>query len=188
MKLAKFLMPLAVAALAPACVAIPSVPQTYSINTGFFANSGMVIESANGTWKLTGGESFTPPFESDMYCSTCSNAYSGQVELLDPDALIRAGGQRVTVSTADGTRLNGILVLNRVFGQTQVGGPGAYKFYGPSLRSYELSIPQARIDQAKTGRIAVAYEVFAELPAAYNYSGQDLTYYSWVLMLSRTPL
>ena len=181
---------IAMAALSvSACESAPSYNAlgTTPITSGFFSTKGVTISADDGSFQLVGGQPFRPPFQSNMYCTQCAMYFLDQVDLLDPNALLNIGGRRVTVSLADGQKLYGVLALNQVFNQLQVESPALFQFFGPSLRSYEINIPEARIQQALAGNSTVAYEVFAIVPAEYSATGQARNFRSWVLQLSRTP-
>jgi len=134
-------------------------------------------------------------------CPPVNPWYMGSVDLMDSKVLIQAGAKRVVLEI-DGTekKLHGLLMLNQTFDEksehsriflddglsylstTEYVKHDGWKVYKPSVRSYEIKIPQNRINEALQGRDSVAYEIFAETGLTKSRSA-----YSWVLLLSKYP-
>lgn len=148
------------------------------IPVGFVANRDITITAADGSFELKGGQQFSTPFQSDIWSRNFPNL--GDDRIVEGFAGVRAGGARdVRVRVAGRPEaLYGVLVLSPVFGSAE----------GPGARSYQISVPQDKIEAAYAGRTAVAYENVRYIRRWDTGARRDAQWRSWILWLSMTPL
>ena len=169
---------------ATACVTSPPRPidiTDYSlkaISIGMLVNEDVTITAADKSFVLQPGAQFTSPFQANIWAPA-------PPELNDKNIVEgfqrarQAGGRDVMVSVKGRTKpLYGVLVLSNVYSAVT----------GPASRSYQIVIPEDKIDAAYAGRTSVVYENGAyqqRFNTGYTSNGQWRT---WILWLSATPL
>lgn len=165
------------------------------IKYGRVVNEDLKIVSKEGKFTLEGGEQFDTPFQvywwkgqgltgTDTREGHLVNAY---------DKAARRGGQRVLVyQEGSDEPLHGVLVLNSAIKSA----------FGPATRSYYVKIPEQKLNTARHGNIAVAYEKMdwretwenrayrgsTYLASKSRDRSKEKTWYSWILWLSATPI
>jgi hypothetical protein len=127
--------------------------------------SGVRIRAADGSFRLSAGHTFAPPFSSN--CSG-SRWYGTEADLEEWLNSRDAKAVRVEYPGYSG-ELYGVLALCEV----------KRDFHGAASRMYLLEIPQAYIDETTNGRATQVYE-------KYFVDGEERP--AWLLWLSRQPL
>jgi hypothetical protein len=130
------------------------------IPSGFVATPGVEIIAEDGSFRLTAGQPFTPPFNQGSGC------------VLEPDAGnyaqgLATGARPVIVKLADDRQLYGLLSL--------CGAPRDAR--GPATRSYELEVPDSYVAATAGGRVSVYFETFTNTKLGAK---------AWILWLSET--
>jgi hypothetical protein len=148
-------------------------------------NEGVMIEAADGKWELPAGEPVAPPFVGRWPGGAAMPATG---ELLEKyGAFLSAGAVRCRVVVPGRKKpLYGVLALLPVFENSKSSS---------ARRTYRISIPAERIEQALGGHVSVVYEPY---PYSYQaiakdkegrefYADQMAEAASWVLWISDAP-
>lgn len=163
-----FLLAACALGVAAGCASVP----THPMRAGMVETEGVTIRAADGSFTLTAGEQFLPPFQNRCY----------DVPLATEDRLtdeghaqaLALGARRVDVVVPGRDRpLFGLLLLCDV--PDTASGPGS--------RSYRITVPPEYVDAATGGRISAVFERVTWTRA----DGSTPWWYGWVLWLSDAP-
>lgn len=147
------------------------------VPVGTVTNPDIRIVANDGSFTLTGGQQFVPPFYVDLWSS--SAAYQDKNIIEGFSAARAAGAKNVKVYVSGRNQpLNGVLALSTVWSSAT----------GPGTRSYQISIPKDKIDNAYAGNTSVVYEDVAYQQTFNTGQVNNYQFRSWVLWLSATPL
>lgn len=152
----------------------PKIPPQNAIPMGVIETEGVEITAEDGSFKLTSGEVWTPPYQNS---TAGSNFNTDQISVIESYRWAHErGAKKVRVKTPYlDKELYGLLLLSKVFEGCS----------GPATRSYQISVPRSYVQDALGGRISAVYEYYgpcgpyAQLPA---FEGK-----TWVLWLSDIP-
>ncbi len=153
--------------------------QALDISGGVLANKDIKIVAEDGSFTLEGGKRFSTPF-SIYDWNDQSDAFTAESKMLDnfPNAL-RSGAKRVYIYQDGVTQpLHGVLVFNQAIQAA----------FGPAARSYMVNIPVPKLQAARDGVTAVAWEYMEWKSSWSNGSSKDKKWYSWALWMSAYPL
>ena len=141
------------------------------------ATPGVRIEARDGSFTLTTGQARTP-YEMDIW-SVDQTPYVDANIINGFGAAKTAGAKDVAVYIEGRAQpLYGVLVLSKVYNAAS----------GPGTRSYQIAIPQDKLDAAYAGVTAVVFEdVLWKQVWSSGYS-QDNRWRTWILWLSATPI
>lgn len=154
----------------------PRVPVQTTIPVGVIATEGVTITAQDGSFELTQGEMWNPPYQND---ATGHNFNKEQTNVLDAYKLAYyyMGAQKVRVKTPYIEKdLFGLLLLAKV----------PYGCDDPTTRSYQISVPRNYVQDALGGRISVVYEYYGPCGPYYR-NVDDFQGKTWVLWLSDIP-
>ncbi len=141
------------------------------------ATPGIRIEARDGSFKLATGQARTP-FEMDIW-SVDATPYVDANIVNGFGAAKTAGAKDVAVYVEGRVQpLYGVLVLSKVF--NAAGGPGT--------RSYQIAIPQDKLDAAYAGVTAVVFEDVLWKQIWDTGYTVDNRWRTWILWLSATPI
>lgn len=150
-----------------------------SVPYGKIVTSGVEITAEDGSFALSSGKVWTPPFQNNPLRSV--NAANANMVTLYKAALALGGAKKVRVKVPyQSEPLYGVLLLSRVY-------PGSSSAV---TRSYQISIPKSYVDAAQNGKVSVLYEYYdmggveaSSLIGPKNGTAPK----TWVLWLSDIP-
>lgn len=175
----------ALAALAiPVLTACESVPvdvtdrSLKSIPVVHLATPGIRIEARDKSFTLTSGQQAYTPFEMDIWSADATPYLPANI--VNGFGAAKTAGAKDVLVYVEGRAapLYGVLVLSKVFNAAS----------GPGTRSYQIAIPQDKIDAAYSGVTAVVYEDVLWKQVWNSGYTVDNRWHSWVLWLSATPI
>lgn len=147
------------------------------VPVGTLTNADMRIVATDGSFTINGGQQFSPSFYVDLWSS--STAFQDANIIEGFRAARTAGAKDVKVYiTGKSQPLYGVLALSTVWSAAS----------GPGTRSYQISVPKDKIDNAYAGNTSVVYEDVAYKQTFSNGTANNYQFRSWVLWLSATPL
>jgi len=153
--------------------------QPVPIYNGFFVNDDLLIEAEDESFSIRGGDTFRTPFSVDSWNHPVQsfNIQNDQTTLGSWDQALKLGAKNVKVWQKGRSKpLYGVLMFSDVFKAA----------VGPGARSYQLQIPQSRLDSAAKGNLTWVGEK-VDFKYRYNTSSYTGFKYSWVLWLGNTP-
>lgn len=150
-----------------------------AIYNGYFVNEGIVIEAEDESFSLQGGQAFNTPFSVSSWDHPVQsfNFNSDQTTLGSWNDALRLGAKNVKVWQKGRSQpLYGVLMFSDVYRSA----------VGPGARSYQLQIPESRLNSAASGNLTWVGE---KVDFEYRWEGRGYKgfKYSWVLWLSNTP-
>ena len=148
------------------------------IPVGTLTNPDTRIVASDGTFTITSGQQFTPPFYVDLWGPNFASF--ADANIIEGFRAARAAGAKdVRVSVPGRSQpLYGVLAFSTVYSAAS----------GPGTRSYLLTIPKDKIDNAYAGNTSVVFEDVAYKQTFSNGAVTNQQFRSWVLWLSATPL
>lgn len=182
----KIITPLIISVFAFLAIGSESVPQSTvdwtakPIRYGIVANKDIRIVAEDGSFELKGGERFETPFSVLAWSGASANLFTGSNNLLNhyPTSL-QYGAKRVKVyQQGHDEPLYGVLAFNQAIGSA----------YGPASNSYMVQIPDGKLDAARSGVTAVAYEEMNWRSTWDTGASSNKTWYAWSLWISAFPL
>lgn len=150
------------------------------IMVGTLVNPDVTIAAKDGSFTIAGGSQFSPPFQADIWSTNNYRASLHDNNIVEGFTAGRAAGGKDVLVTVKGRErpLHGVLVLSQVYNSVS----------GPAARSYQIVIPQDKIDAAYAGRTSVAFENGVYNMTYSNGYSQPLAWRTWIIWLSATPL
>ena len=141
------------------------------------ATPGVRIEARDGSFTLTTGQARTP-FAIDIW-SGDGMPYT-DANIINGFGAAKAAGAKDVAVYIEGRAqpLYGVLVLSKVFNAAS----------GPGTRSYQIAIPQDKIDAAYAGVTAVVFEDVLWKQVWSSGYAVDSQWRTWILWLSATPI
>ncbi|HLV23726.1 MAG TPA: hypothetical protein VKY36_02965 [Moheibacter sp.] len=138
------------------------------VNYGNITTQGVVIKAEDGSFVLTSGDTWTPPFQSSMK-DPDDHTVLGSKITTRYDFAMELDAKKVKVKTPYMEKeLYGVLMLNKAIEGCK----------SPVTRSYQISIPEEYVQKALNGQVSVLYEY---------YDCGKRTAQSWILWLSDVP-
>ena len=191
LRTSSLLAALAVLAVAPqfACakphLAEPPAPATLRPKFLSILTEGVMIEGQEENWEIVAGDPVEPPFASEW---PGGKPVAATGDLLEKHgAFVEGGARRCRVKVPGRAKpLYGVLALLPVFESSSSSS---------ARRTFRISIPAERIEQALGGQVSVVFEPY---PYTFRYIAKnpaDEEYYaettaeapSWVLWISDAP-
>ncbi|AKE52181.1 hypothetical protein [Kangiella geojedonensis] len=146
---------------------------------------GLTIVAEDESFELKGGQRFLSPFQSNLWGYGCDlSSINGKNVLNSSDKGLRCGGKKVHVFHGNNPEpLYGVLVLNSSIAAAK----------GPASRSYMIKVPDDKIEHAREGNTAVAFEIMKwDESQRWSHTGRTVTNektaYGWILWVSAYPL
>lgn len=148
------------------------------ISGGVVANKDIRIVAEDRSFELVGGQRFSTPFSVNDWAPGTAAFTSTANMISHYETSLTHGAQLVRVYQ-DGYEepLYGVLVFNDAIAAA----------YGPASRSYMIKIPQDKLDAARSGVTAVAYEKMNWKATWSDGSSSNKYWYGWALWLSSYP-
>jgi hypothetical protein len=148
---------------------------THPVASGTLATEGVTIRAADGSFTLTAGQRFTPPYQNRCYDLRADQRSALQGDITEAFATgDELGARRVLVDVPGREQpLLGLLLLCDM----------ADSATGAGARSYHIEVPGEYVSAASGGRVSVVFEhVQVNAPEQGLY-----TWYGWILWLSDQP-
>jgi len=146
---------------------------------------GLTIVAEDKSFEIKSGQRFRSPFQSNLWTYGCDlSSINGKNVLNSSDKGLRCGGKKVHVFHGNNPEpLYGVLVLNSSIAAAK----------GPASRSYMIKVPDDKIEHAREGNTAVAFEIMKwDESQRWSHTGRTVTNektaYGWILWVSAYPL
>ncbi|CAA0105158.1 Uncharacterised protein [BD1-7 clade bacterium] len=162
----------------------PSVRSTtdytaHAIPHGVLANKSIKIVAADGSFTLEPGKRFDTPFSVyDWNSSTNTFVEAGKLVEHAPNALAHGGKAVLIYQDGYEKPLHGVLAFNQAIKAAS----------GPASRSYMINIPEDKLQAARDGLTAVAYEKMKWEATYSDGSSAENWWYAWAIWISAYPL
>lgn len=148
------------------------------ISGGIVANKDIRIVAEDRSFELVGGQRFSTPFSVNDWPSSSSAFTTSSNMISHYETSLLHGAQLVRVyQEGHEEPLYGVLVFNDAIGAA----------YGPASRSYMIKIPEDKLEAARSGVTAVAYEKMNWKATWSDGSSSNKYWYGWALWLSSYP-